>query len=185
MITPITLIICGALDITKTNAIIPYQFKKEISRLIENTRLESISKINRHVASIKNKISYVQDNSLIWNEKENKELRCYRYYPNIDHPIFQNIITSNKVDRKTLKFIFDLIADNLPVARIIENNDNDSGKHDRMLKIESLSEEELILAKDIYEKIKINKNKAEALDFMSKCEPFCYHQEQIKKYINE
>ncbi len=172
-----------SLDITKTNATIPYQFKKEIEKLIENTKLESVSKITRGVASIKNKIKTYYDNSLIWDEKEDKDLRCYRYYPNIDHPIFQNLIESKRIDKKIMNFIFDLISENLPIASIIENNDHDSGKHDRMNKPDQLNKEELIFAKVIYERLKIEKNKATALDFLFKCEPFCYHQEQIKKYL--
>jgi hypothetical protein len=172
-----------SLDITKTNSTIPFQFKKEIEKLIETTKLESVSKISRGIASIKNKINTLYDSSLIWNEEEDKNLRCYRYYPNINHPIFQNLIETKKIDRKTLISIFNLISENLPVARIIENNDNDSGKHDRMLRTEKLSEDDLISAKEIYEKVKIIKNKAEALDFLLKCEPFCYHQEEVKKYI--
>jgi hypothetical protein len=73
----------------------------------------------------------------------------------------------------------------LPVARIIENNDNDSGKHDRMVRQEELKMDELNFAKKIYERIKIEKNRAEALNFLLRCEPFCYNQEQIKKYLNE
>lgn len=173
------------LDITKTNAIIPYEFKKEIEKLIENTKLESVSKITRGIASISNKIKHLYDNSLLWQEKEDRDVRCYRYYPDLNHPIFQNLIESKKIDKKTLSFIFDLLSQNLPVARIIENNDNDSGKHDRMVRHEELKKEELDFAKIIYENIKIEKNKAEALNFILKCEPFCYHQDQIKKHLNE
>jgi hypothetical protein len=173
------------LDITKTNATIPYEFKKEIEKLIENTKLESVSKITRGIASITNKIKNLYDNSLIWQEKEDKDVRCYRYYPDINHPIFLNLIESKKIDKKTLGFIFDLLSENLPVARIIENNDNDSGKHDRMVRHEELKKEELDFAKIIFEKVKIEKNKSEALNFILKYEPFCYHQDQIKKYLNE
>lgn len=171
------------LDITKTNATIPYEFRKEIEKLIENTKLESVSKITRGIASITSKIKNLYDNSLVWQEKEDKDVRCYRYYPDIDHPIFQNLIESKKIGKKELSFIFNLLSDNLPVARIIENNDNDSGKHDRMVRHEELNKEELDFAKNIFEKIKIEKNKSEALSFILKCEPFCYHQDQIKKYL--
>ncbi|MEO6734399.1 MAG: ATP-binding protein [Ferruginibacter sp.] len=174
-----------SLDITKTNATIPYQFKKEIEKLIENTKLESVSKITRGVSSIKNKIKILYDSSLIWEEREDKDLRCYRYFPNIEHPIFQNFIESKKIDKKTLKMIFDLVSENLPVATIVENNDNDSGKHDRMVKPEELTKDELMLAKGIFEKVKIEKDKAAALSFLFKCEPFCYHQEQVKIYLND
>lgn len=171
------------LDITKTHATIPYEFKKEIEKLIENTKLESVSKITRGVASITNKVKNLYDNSLIWQEKEDKGVRCYRYIPDINHPIFLNLIDSKKVDRKTLGLVFDLLSQNLPVARIIENNDNDSGKHDRMVKPEKLSKEELDFAKSIYERVKMEKDKSEALNFILKCEPFCYHQDQIKAYL--
>jgi hypothetical protein len=174
-----------SLDITKTNATIPYEFKKEIEKLIENTKLESVSKITRGVASISNKIKNLYDNSLIWQEKEDKDVRCYRYSPDINHPIFQELIKSQKTDKKTLSLIFDLLSENLPVARIIENNDYDSGKHDRMVRHEELKKDELGFAKEIYERIKIEKNKAEALNFILRCEPFCYHQDQIKAFLNE
>lgn len=174
-----------SLDITKTNATIPYEFKKEIEKLIENTKLESVSKITRGVASISNKIKNLYDNSLIWQEREDKDVRCYRYSPDINHPIFQDLLESKKIDKKTLDFIFNLLSDNLPVARIIENNDNDSGKHDRMDRPEELKIDALDFAKKIFERIKIEKNKAEALNFILRCEPFCYHQDQIKKYLNE
>lgn len=172
-----------SLDITKTNATIPFKFKKEIEKLIQNAKLESVSKITRGVAAIKNKIKTFYDSSLIWEEKEDYDLRCYKYSPNIEHPIFQNLIESKKIEKKILKMIFGLVSENLPVATIIENNDNDSGKHDRMTRAEELTSEELAFAKSIYEKIKIDKNKHEALTFILKCEPFCYHQEQIKKYL--
>jgi hypothetical protein len=174
-----------SLDITKTNTTIPYEFRKEIEKLIENTKLESVAKITRGVASITNKIRHLYNNSLIWQEKEDKDVRCYRYYADINHPIFINLIESKKIDKKTLNFIFDLLSQNLPVARIIENNDNDSGKHDRMVRLEKLTEEELEFANKIYERVKIEKNKSEALNFILKCEPFCYHQDQIKNYLNE
>ena len=172
-----------SLDITKTNATIPYQFKREIEKLIENTKLESVSKLARGVRSIKNKVSSIHDSSLIWDEKEDKDLRCYRYFPNINHPIFLNLIERKKIDKRTLTSIFNLLSENLPVAKIIENNDNDSGKHDRMVRVEKLTENELQFAKDIYEMIKIDKTKAEALNFLLKCEPFCYHEQQVKQYI--
>lgn len=171
------------LDITKTNATIPYEFRKEIEKFIENTRLESVTKITRGIASITSKIKHLYDNSLIWQEKEDKDVRCYRYYPDINHPIFQELIGSKKIDKKELSYIFDLLSNNLPVARIIENNDNDSGKHDRMVKQEELKKDELSLAKSIYEEVKIKSNKSEALSFILKCEPFCYHEEQIKKHL--
>lgn len=174
-----------SLDITKTNATIPFEFKKEIEKLIENTKLESVSKITRGVASISNKIKNLYGNSLIWQESVDKDVRCYRYNPDINHPIFQDLIESKKIDKKTLSLIFNLLSENLPVARIIENNDNDSGKHDRMIRHEELKKDELDFAKKIYERIKIEKNKAEALNFLLRCEPFCYHQDQIIKYLNE
>jgi hypothetical protein len=174
-----------SLDITKTHSSIPYEFRKEIEKLIEKTKLESISKIARGVSSVANKIKNLYNNSLLWNESEDKNLRCYKYSPDTNHPIFQNLIESKKVDKKTLEFIFDLLSQNLPVARIIENNDNDSGKHDRMVRHEELNKDELDFAKKIYNRIKIEKNKAEALNFILRCEPFCYHEAQIKKYLNE
>ena len=173
------------LDITKTNATIPYEFKKEIEKLVENTKLESVTKIMRGTASISNKIKNLYDNSLIWQEYEDKDVRCYRYTPDINHPIFQNLIESNKIDKKALKLVFDLLSENLPIARIIENNDNDSGKHDRMVRHDELKKDQLEFAKIIYERIKIEKNESEALNFLLRCEPFCSYQDQIKIFLNE
>ena len=173
------------LDITKTNASIPYEFKKEIEKLIENTKLESVSKITRGISSITNKIKELNNNSLIWQSYEDKSFHFFRYSPDINHPIFRNLIDTKKIEKKTLLFIFELLSENLPVATIIANNDNDSSKHDRIVRNDELTDDELELGKAIFEEIKSNKTKAEALNFILMCEPFCYHQEEIKNYLNE
>jgi hypothetical protein len=173
------------LDITKTNASIPYEFKKEIEKLIENTKLESISKITRGTSSIARKIKELNNNSLIWQSLEDKNFHFIRYSPDINHPIFRNLIATKKIEKKTLFFIFELLSENLPIATIISNNDNDSSMHDRIIRNDKLTEVELELGKAIFEEIKSNKTKSQALNFIITCEPFCYHQEEIKNYLNE
>jgi hypothetical protein len=174
-----------SLDITKTNANIPYLFRKEIEKLIESTKLESASKITRGTKSIAKRVRNIYDNSVIWNVKEDPSMKCYRYIPDIGHPIFTALIDEGKVGKKTLEFILDVLGQNLPIAQIIENNDQNSGKHDRIAKRDTLTKQEIEIAIEIFEKIKIKKNKFEAINFLLRCEPYCYYHEQISKLFND
>jgi hypothetical protein len=174
-----------SLDITKTNASVPYVFRKEIEKLIERTKLESASKITRGTKSIAKRVRNLHDNSLVWVAKEDPAMKCYRYFPDIEHPIFASLINEGKIEKKNLEFLLDILSQNLPIAQIIENNDGNSGNHDRISKRDTLTRQEIEIAREIFERVKIKKNKMEAINFLLRCEPYCYYEDQILKIFND
>ncbi|MFC2148759.1 ATP-binding protein [Bacteroidota bacterium] len=174
-----------SLDITKTNASIPLIFKDEIERLISKGKNESVRITSQAQNINRRRVRESYDHSLIWKQTTDTNLNCYRYTIDTEHPLFQNLVKENKVDKKTLQFFSTLVSDNLPVAKIIENNDENPSYHDRMVRDEELPQGLLSSARQLFELFKISMTKAEALRQVYKIEPYCYHQEQIKRYLND
>lgn len=174
-----------SLDITKTNAEIPYEFKEEIKEFLNKSRLQSISKINRRSRQEERKIRGKIGNGLVWIQEVDNILQCWRYKPNLDHPLFQNLIQKKEVTEKNLIRIFEILSTNLPVAKIIQNNDEDPGKHDRLNRNESLTEIEKELALKLIESISIDETRLQAIQVLLSIEPWCYHSDQIKKLLDE
>jgi hypothetical protein len=54
-----------------------------------------------------------------------------------------------------------------------------------MIKNESLSLDNLLIAKSIFDILKTKMPVSECLEKLFLSEPFCYYQEQLKKYLNE
>jgi len=174
-----------SLDITKTNAEIPYKFKKEIKNFIEKARMQSLGKINKRSKQESRTIRSRIGDGLLWTESIDEKLLSWRYSPNISHPVFQNLIRDKKIDKKTMKLIFRLLSESLPVAKIIENNDEDPGRHDRMTGKSNLTMEEISLAKDIYKFFISSMTRQKAIKEITKMEPYCYHQDETKEHLNE
>lgn len=172
-----------SLDITKTNATIPFEFKRAIQKLITAAKHASTTKINRGARVISENIT-IGNNSHIWASEINTYHNSYKYHVDIKHPIFQNYLDEKKVDRKDLSHILELISDNLPISKIIENNDIDPSKHDRIIKKDKLSNFELFHAKSLFDLKLQTLSKAKSLDWIMNHEPFCYYEDQLKKYLN-
>jgi len=173
------------LDITKTSASIPFEFKKEIENLIRTIKSASIIKINRGHRKEGDEIRASYKNSQIWKEEIDDNYNCYRYKIDLNHIIFKFLYEENIIDKKNLSKITQLIEDNLPVSRIIENNDQRPAYHDRMIKNENLSLENLLIAKSIFEILKTTMPISECFEKLFLSEPFCYYQDQLKMYLNE
>ena len=115
-----------SLDITKTNASIPFEFKREIKKLIDKTKKKSVTKIVSGNRNIKRSLS--QTHSNIWKISDEKEFNSYKYIIDNNHPILRGLIDEKKIKEKDLNFLLKLISENLPVAKIIDNNDRDPFK---------------------------------------------------------
>ncbi|MCA6075600.1 ATP-binding protein [Fulvivirga sedimenti] len=172
-----------SLDITKTNATIPYEFKNEIELLIYKAKSESIKKSGRAQNNDSRKVRESFDHSLIWNQEIDKNLNSYKYKVDVDHPIFRKLIDDNKLDSTTLELVLNLVSDNLPIAKIIENNEVNPSYHDRMIRNEKMSSELLIAARQLLEYFATSMSKSEAFRKLIKCEPFCYYQDIIKECL--
>lgn len=173
-----------SLDITKTKARIPEEFQEEIKRLIKATRVQSLTKIGRGKRNIR--IKTPERTGRVWLSSENKELMCYVFQPNINHHVFQQMIKENRISEKDLKYIFKLIANNLPVSEIVNMNDDDSFKVSRMNYIKELESYEKDLVTVIYNKFRSEgKSHTEALEILFQCEPYCYHKDRISELIQK
>lgn len=172
-----------SLDITKTKATIPFEFKMEILKLINATKQGSVNKIIKGNRVINRNLSF--NNSHIWSMVVNNEFNSYNYVIDIEHPFFQNLLINKKISVTDLKCLLSTVSDNLPVAKIIDNNDEDPSKHDRIFKKQELSKDDLTIAEAILkEKLKTT-TKAESITWLLGFEPYCYCEEQIKKIFYE
>ena len=87
-----------SLDVTKTNASIPFEFRREIKKLIETTKDGSVRKIVRGNRQQSKNLTY--DNSQIWTVSVDKEYNRYKYDTDINHPLFQHLINIKKLIKK-------------------------------------------------------------------------------------
>jgi hypothetical protein len=170
-----------SLDVTKTNASIPFEFKREIKKFIDKTKKESVTKIVRGNRNIKRSLSHTHSN--IWKISDEKEFNSYKYIIDNNHPILRVLVDEKKIKEKDLNFLLKLISENLPVAKIIDNNDRDPSKHDRMLFQNKLSETDLEIAKILFQNQMKTDTKAVAFSWLLNFEPYCYCDEQLKKEL--
>ena len=170
-----------SLDVTKTNASIPFEFKREIKKLIDKTKKKSVTKIVRGNRNIKRSLS--QTHSNIWKISDDREFNSYKYEVDTEHPIFRGLVDEKKIKEKDLKFLLKLISENLPVAKIIDNNDSDPSKHDRMISQNKLSEIDLEIAKILFQNQMKTDTKAVAFSWLLNFEPYCYCEDELKKEL--
>ena len=167
-------------NITKTNATIPYEFKKEIKKLINTTKLGSIKKIIRGNRMISNNLNF--SNANIWKSSDNNDHNSFTYAVDFEHPLFREFINQNKIKEIDLKFLLNVISQNLPVAKIIDNNDSDPSKHDRMNVHNKLSSTDLLYAKVLFNNKLQNMNKVLHLWLLNH-EPYCYYEDELRKIV--
>jgi len=172
------------LDITKTNATIPYEFKKEIEEFVIKTKNASNNKITRGKRKVRESLSSYTD-SLIWREEKNRLVNSIKYKVNIDHELFKTLIEKNKIDRKVLSTILSIVSETLPISKIINNNEKDSNIHDRSEFKNELNKEELQIAKYLFHEYLKVSTRFQAISKILSIEPFCFFEEQIKLYLDE
>ena len=170
-----------SLDITKTNAKIPYDFVKEIKIFVEKTRKKSNVKINRGHRTIRKNLSKLDGR--LWTEKKNNSNNSLNYRININHQFIRNFVDIHNIKESAIESVLNTISDCLPVVKIIENHDFNPTAHDRALKQEKLDEYHLISAKVIYQDQKKKTSKSQAFSHLMGMEPYCYYDEQLKDYI--
>ena len=170
-----------SLDITKTNASIPYVFRKEIKKLINTVKKESINKISSGNRIINKSLNF--DHARIWNSINDKEFDRYKYIIDINHPYFKAFIQKKKIKESDLKLLLNTIYENLPIAKIIDNNDADPSKHDRIDIRNKLTKDEIHLAEILFSEKITQTTKSAAFSWLLQHEPFCYYEEQLKKEL--
>ncbi len=170
-----------SLDITKTNASIPYAFRKEIGNLISAVKKRSLSKISHGNRIIKKSLNF--DNSRIWSSINDKEFDRFRYIIDINNAYFKAFIEEKKIKESDLKLLLATIQENLPIAKIIDNNDSDPSKHDRSDIKEKLTQSDIEIAKFVFKNKITEMSKSAAFSWLLQHEPFCYYEEQLKEEL--
>jgi len=173
-----------SLDITKTNASIPYEFRTAIKELIEASKNESLNKIIRGNRVISEGLSH-SNNALVWLTSKDLQFNSFKYSIDINNPFLKQFISEKLITEKNLKILLDVISNTLPVSKIIQNNDSDPSKHDRMYKKEKLTEEEILHAKKIFNYQCTKMTKSAAFSWLLSFEPYCYYESQLNKEFNE
>jgi len=173
-----------SLDITKTNASIPYEFKPAIKELVEAARNQSLNKITRGNREMQNRLSPF-NNALIWNITKDKEFNAFKYSVDINHPLIKYYISEKLISEKDIKILLETISANLPVSKIISNNDENPSMHDRLYKKDRLTNEELHQAKKLFNYQCTLMTRPAAFSWLLSFEPFCYYESQLKAAFNE
>ena len=171
-----------SLDITKTNAFIPFEFKKEIRAFAEKIRKKSNVKINRGNRIIRDSIS--KSDGRIWKEFRNNANDSLKFILNKDHDLIKIFAKKNNIKGSEINSLLDTISDCLPTKKIIENYDEDPSCYDRATINEKLDDIQLKFAKIIFEDEKASTTKNKAFSYLMSRVPYCYHEEQLKKYLN-
>ena len=166
-----------SLDITKTNASIPYAFRKEIKNLISAVKKRSLSKISHGNRIIKKSLNF--DNSKNYGTINDKEFDRFRYIIDINNAYFKAFM--KKIKESDLKLLLATIQENLPIAKIIENNDSDPSKHDRSDVKEKLTQSDIEIAKFVFKNKITEMSKSTAFSWLLQHEPFCYYEDQPQK----
>jgi hypothetical protein len=173
-----------SLDVTKTNASIPFEFKAAIKDLIEAAQKASFEKIARGNRSVNRNLN-PSNNAMIWKIAKDNEFDSFKYSINTEHPICRYFVSENLITEKNLIFLAQIFSNNIPISDIIKNNDEDPSKHDRMFKKDNLSEEEIKHAKILYKFQCTLMTKFAAFSWLLNFEPYCYYEMQLKKELNE
>ena len=173
-----------SLDITKTNAKIPYEFVREIKSFVATTSRASNEKITRGQRTIRKNLN--ETDSRIWIEKKNNANSSISFKINTDHKFISSFTEQHNISQSKLQSFLDSISECLPTAKIIEYNDLNPAAIDRMIKKDKLDDFQLDIAKIIYDAIITNggSNK-KAFAKLTSIEPFCYYEMQLKNYFKK
>ena len=134
-----------SLDITKTNAFIPYEFVNEIKAFTEKIKKRSNIKINRGNRMIREKIS--NTDGRMWKEFRDNINESLKFVLNKDHELIKTFAKENKIKTSEINSLLDTISDCLPTKKIIENYDDDPSCYDRASTNDKLDDIQLKLLK--------------------------------------
>ena len=167
----------------KTNASIPFEFREPIGDVIDAAKHASLIKITRGSRVVNENLNPA-NNALIWKTSKDNQYNSFKYSIDLDNPFIKNYVSEKIISEKNLKMLLEVISNNLPVPKIIQNNDDDPSKHDRLYKKEKLSEEELISVKKMFNYQCTKMTKAAAFAWLLSFEPYCYCQAQLNQELN-
>jgi hypothetical protein len=175
-----------SIDIKKTKADIPFEYRQEIKKFVKKAQRDSARKIGRYnKKELKNAAGNLYDNSFLWQVDKNKKYGFWEYKLNIENPLFTVLL--NKVSRKELQLILDIIARDLPISDIIDNNDEEPANHDTLYAevdhVEILEKEKYAAKLALESALILGISKNEAIEHILHSEPFSRHKMELSKYL--
>ncbi len=92
-----------SIDIKKTKAEIPYEYRQEIKRFVQKAQKDSSIKIGKYNrVEIGSSIRNLYENAELWVIKKNTKYGYWEYMLNINNPIFKGFL--KRLIRKSLRF---------------------------------------------------------------------------------
>ena len=178
--------IMWSIDIKKTKAEIPYVYKQEIKNFVKKAQLDSSRKIGKYnKRELRQANNDIYDNIELWKIKKNDKYRFWEYSINLENPIFSSMLS--KISKNELTLIFDIISRNIPIADIIDNNDDEPAYHDTIyaeIDIDEVLEKEKRAARlAVDNAVMLGLTKKDAIDKVVSVEPFSRHKEELLKHL--
>lgn len=177
-----------SIDIKKTKAEIPYEYRQEIKRFVQKAQKDSSIKIGKYNrVEMGSSIRNLYENAELWVIKKNTKYGYWDYSLNIDNPIFKGLL--EKVKKKELKVLLDIISRNIPIADIIDNNDEEPANHDTLyaeIDLEDILANEKKHAQQLLQIfLQSGETKSEAIEKILSVEPFVRHKQELSDFLKK
>lgn len=177
-----------SIDIKKTKAEIPYEYRQEIKRFVQKAQKDSSIKIGKYNrVEMGSSIRNLYENAELWVIKKNTKYGYWDYSLNIDNPIFKGLL--EKVKKKELKVLLDIISRNIPIADIIDNNDEEPVNHDTLyaeIDLEDILANEKKHAQQLLQIfLQSGETKSEAIEKILSVEPFVRHKQELSDFLKK
>lgn len=177
-----------SIDIKKTKAEIPYEYRQEIKRFVQKAQKDSSIKIGKYNrVEMGSSIRNLYENAELWVIKKNTKYGYWEYSLNIENPIFKGLL--EKVKKEQLKVLLDIISRNIPIADIIDNNDEEPANHDTLyaeIDLEQILANEKKHAQQLLQIfLQSGETKSEAIKKILSVEPFVRHKQELSDFLKK
>jgi hypothetical protein len=177
-----------SIDIKKTKAEIPYEYRQEIKRFVQKAQKDSSIKIGKYNrVEMGSSIRNLYENAELWIIKKNTKYGYWEYSLNIENPIFKGLL--EKVKKKELKVLLDIISRNIPIADIIDNNDEEPTNHDTLfaeIDLEDILVNEKKQAQQLLQIfLQSGETKSAAIEKILSVEPFVRHKQELSDFLKK
>ena len=177
-----------SIDIKKTKAEIPYEYRQEIKRFVKKAQKDSSIKIGKYNRlEISSSIRNLYENADLWVIKKNTKYGYWEYALNIDNPIFKGVL--EKINKKELEILLNIISRNIPIADIIDNNDEEPANHDTLYAEIDLED---VIANEKKHALKLlqiflqsGETKSDAIEKIVSVEPFVRHKKVLSDFLKK
>lgn len=177
-----------SIDIKKTKAEIPYEYRQEIKRFVQKAQKDSSIKIGKYNrVEIGSSIRNIYENAELWVIKKNTKYGYWEYMLNINNPIFKGVL--EKIDKKELEVLLNIVSRNIPIADIIDNNDEEPANHDTLyaeIDFEDVIANEKKQAQQLLQIfLQSGETKTEAIEKIVSVEPFVRHKKALLDFLKK